>query len=84
MPPEAAIGWILALYRPGGRQGHRKNDDEKATSFAGGHFEGNDRCTAPVRYRAHPLMEEVQVVTNRCRGVVLWVYGTTPHKYHRF
>jgi hypothetical protein len=29
-------------------------------------------------------MEEVQVVTNRCRGVVLWVYGTTPHKYHRF
>ena len=56
-PLNAAIGQLLALYRPGGRQGDSKqNENEKCTNF-----DGNFDChrDAAVLYRAHCLIEEV-------------------------
>ena len=53
-PLDAAIGWLLAPYRPGGRQGdNQHNDYETCTHFAGP-FDGH--CDAPVLYRAHRPM----------------------------
>jgi hypothetical protein len=58
MPLNAAIGRLIALYCPGGRQGNSKqNEDAKCVHFAD-HFDG--RGGAQVLYRAHCLMEEVQ------------------------
>ncbi len=55
---DAAIGQLIAPYHPGGREGNSKqNDDKKWTNIAG-YFDGHDG--APVRYRAHHPMEEVQ------------------------
>jgi hypothetical protein len=60
-PLDAAIGQLLALYCLGGRQGNSKqNAMKKWTNFAG-HFDGH--CNAPVQYRTHCLMEEVQGFT---------------------
>jgi hypothetical protein len=57
-PLDAAIGRLLAPYRPGGRHGdNQQNDDAKCTHFAG-HFDGHR--DAAVLYRAHRLMEEVR------------------------
>jgi hypothetical protein len=57
-PLDATIGQLLALYCPSGRQGSSKQiADKKWTKFAG-HFDGHGG--APVRYRMHCLIEEVQ------------------------
>ena len=57
-PLDAAIKQLLAPNRPGGHQGNSKqNNDVKCTHFAG-RFDG--RGGAPVRYRTHRPMEEVQ------------------------
>ncbi len=57
-PLDATIGQLFTPYCPSGRQGdNQQNDDEKYIYFAG-HFDGHR--DAPVRYREHRLMEEVQ------------------------
>jgi hypothetical protein len=57
-PLNATIRKLLPLYRPGGRQGDsKKNDDAKYPPFAG-HFDG--RGGAPVLYCAHQPMEVVR------------------------
>jgi len=54
---DAAIGQLLASYRPGGHQGDSKrNNDAKYTHFDG-HFDG--RRDAAVLYRTHQPMEKV-------------------------
>ncbi len=56
-PLNAAIGQLIAPYRPGGRQGdNQQNDNAKCTHFAG-HVDGH--CDVAVQYRAHRPMEEV-------------------------
>jgi hypothetical protein len=50
-PLKANIGRLLAPYRPGGRQGDSKqNNDAKCVHFAD-HFDGHH--DAGVQYRAH-------------------------------
>ena len=56
-PLDAAIGRLLAPYRPGGRHGNnQQNNDAKCTLFAG-LFDGH-RDVA-VLYRTHRQMVEV-------------------------
>ncbi len=56
-PLDAAIGRLLAPYRPSGRHGdNQQNDDAKCTLFAG-RFDGHH--DAAVLYRAHLQMVEV-------------------------
>jgi|LakMenEpi03Aug12_release.lakeMendotaPanAssembly.Ray.scaffolds.fasta_scaffold3642706_1 hypothetical protein len=56
-PLDAAIGQLLAPYRPGSRHGNnQQNNDAKCTLFAG-LFDGH-RDVA-VLYRAHRQMVEV-------------------------
>jgi hypothetical protein len=57
-PLDAAIGQLLTLYHPGGRQGDSKQTMmKKCTNFAG-HFDG---CGgALICYFTHCLMEKVQ------------------------
>ena len=65
-PLGAAIGQLLAPYRPGGLQGDiQHNDNAKCTHFAG-RFDGHHN--AVVRYQAHLLMEEVHnfIKANKC------------------
>ncbi len=57
-PLNAAIGRLLAPYRPGGRQGDNQHRDNAKYTHFDGHFDG-DRDAAVV-YRAHHPMEEVQ------------------------
>jgi hypothetical protein len=55
-PLDAAIGWLLAPYYPGGRQGdNQQNDDAECTHFAG-RFDGH--CDAAVGYSMHHPIEE--------------------------
>jgi hypothetical protein len=55
---DAAIGRLLAPYRPGGRQGDNQlNDDATCTHFVG-RFDGHRN--AAVLYRAHRHMEEIR------------------------
>ena len=57
-PLDAAIGQLLAPYRPGGpKGGNQQNNNAKCTHFAG-RFDGHR--DAPVLYHAHCPMEEVQ------------------------
>ena len=57
-PLDAAIGRLLAPYRPGGRQGDNQHSDNATYTHFDGHFDG-DRDAA-VLYRAHRPMEEVK------------------------
>ncbi len=57
-PLDAAIGRLLAKYRPGDRHGDNQHtNDAKCTLFAE-RFDGHR--DALVLYRAHRLMEEVR------------------------
>ena len=57
-PLEAAIGQLLAPYRPGGLQGGSKqNNDVKCVHFAGC-FDGHGGVRM-ILYRAHLPMDEV-------------------------
>ena len=57
-PLNAAIGRLLAPYRPIGCQGDNQlNDDATCTHFVG-RFDGH--CYAAVLYLAHHPMEEVR------------------------
>ena len=57
-PLDAAIGRLLAPYRPGGHHGdNQQNNDAKCTLFAG-HFDGHR--DAAVLSRAHCPMEEIR------------------------
>jgi hypothetical protein len=57
-PLDAAIEQLLAPYRPSGRQGNSKqNDDKKMYLKETGNFDG--RGGAPVQYRVHCPIEEV-------------------------
>ena len=54
----ATIEWLLAPYRLGGHQGDiKQKNDVKCVHFAG---RFDDRAGAPVLYRMHHPMEEVQ------------------------
>jgi len=55
---DAAIGRLLAPYRPGGRHGDNQQIDDAKYALFAGHFDGH--CDAGVLYRVHPLMEEVR------------------------
>ncbi len=57
-PPDAAIGRLLAPYRPGGRQGGSKRYDNATCTHFAGHFDG--RSNVAVWYRAHRPMEKVR------------------------
>jgi hypothetical protein len=57
-PLDAAIGQLLTPYCPSGRKGNSKQHDNKKWTNFDGHFDG--RGGAPVQYRAHHPMEEVQ------------------------
>ena len=57
-PLDAAIGRLLAPYRPGGRQGDNQHSDNAKYTHFDGHLDG-DRDAA-VLYRVHRPMEEVQ------------------------
>jgi hypothetical protein len=46
------------MYHPSGCQGNSKQNDNKKMNNFSGHFDG--RGGAPVQYRAHNLMEEIQ------------------------
>jgi hypothetical protein len=54
-PLDAAIGRLLAPYRPGGRQGDNQHSDNAKYSHFDGHFDG-DRDAA-VLYPAHCPMD---------------------------
>jgi hypothetical protein len=57
-PLDATIGQLLTPYHPSGCQGNSKqNNDKKWTNFAA-HFDS--RGGAPVQYRVHCPMEEIQ------------------------
>jgi len=57
-PLDAAIGRLLAPYRPGGRQGDSKQYKDVICTHFDGRFDGHR--DAVVLYRAHRPMEEVQ------------------------
>ncbi len=55
---DAAIGWLLTPYSPGGHQGHKKNNyNEKYIKFAG---YSNCHDNALVQYRLHCPKDRVQ------------------------
>ncbi len=56
-PLDAAIWRLLALYRPGGRQGNNQHNDKATCPPFAGRFDGH--CDAAVLYRAHYSIEEV-------------------------
>jgi hypothetical protein len=56
-PMDAGIGRLLALYCPSGRQGNRQTNKINKYTYKAGRFDGHG--DAPVRNRAHRLMEEV-------------------------
>ncbi len=57
-PTDAAIGWLLAPYCPGGHQGINQHHDNAACTHFDGRFDGHH--DAAVLYCAHCLMEEVR------------------------
>jgi hypothetical protein len=57
-PLDAAIGGLLAPYRPGGRQGDSKQYTDVICTHFDGRFDGHHNVV--VLYRAHRPMEEVQ------------------------
>jgi len=70
-PLDSAIGWLLALYCPGSRQGNnQQNDNAECTHFAC-RFDGH--WDAAVGYYAHHLMEEVRPNRTRQRRL-FWTF----------
>ncbi len=65
-PLDAAIGRLLALYRPGGHQGDSKQNNGVTCSHFAGRFDG---CAGPTAlYSAHRPMEEVHPLkATKCR-----------------
>ena len=60
-PRDTAIGQLLALYRPGGRQSDNQETTIKQYTQFAGRFDGH--CDGAVQYRAHRPIEEVQGFT---------------------
>jgi hypothetical protein len=55
---DTAIWWLLAPYRPGGRQGDNQHNDKATCTPFAGRFDGHR--DAAVLYRAHRSIEEVR------------------------
>ena len=56
-PLDVAIRQLLALYRPGSRQGDNKQNNDATCTHIAGRFDG--RGGAPVLYCVHHPVEEV-------------------------